>query len=89
MRSYIYDSVKLSDGKRLVTRYTLEDAIFLNIIKFLFFLFILWPLEILIWWPIKLIFKGILIIIEFTLRGIWWLVKLPFCLLFSHKTPNF
>ena len=85
MKSYIYESVKLSNGGR----YTPAEGLAYSIIKFLIFLFIVWPLQLFVWLPIKLIFKGILIICEFTLRGIWWLIKLPFCLLFTRKFPNF
>ena len=89
MKSYIYESVKLSNGGRYVVRYTPAEGLAYSIIKFLIFLFIVWPLQLFVWLPIKLIFKGILIICEFTLRGIWWLIKLPFCLLFTRKFPNF
>lgn len=89
MRSYVYDSVKLSNGQRLITRYTLEESLVINCFKLLLFLFIIWPFQLLFWWPIKLIFKGILIVCEFILRTIWWLIRLPFCLLFKHSYPIF
>ena len=89
MRSYVYDTVKLSNGQRIVTRYTLEESILLNILKFLFFLIILWPIELIIWWPLKLIFKGVLIVCEMVLRAIWWVIRLPFCLIFKRSLPNF
>ena len=89
MRSYVYRSVKLSNGDRLVTRYTLGESLLINILKFLFFLLIIWPFQLLFWWPIKILFKGALIVCEFILRSIWWIIRLPFCLIFKQKTPNF
>ena len=89
MKSYIYESVKLSNGGRYVVRYTPAEGIVYSIIKFLAFLFIVWPVQLFVWWPLKFIFKGILIAIEFILRGIWWLIKLPFSLIFTKKKPKF
>ena len=89
MRSYIYESFKLSNGGRYVVRYTPAEGIVYSIIKFLFFLFLIWPFQLFVWWPIKIMFKGFLIVCELILRSIWWLIKLPFCLLFMHKCPKF
>lgn len=36
-----------------------------------------------------LIFKLIAVIIKFSLRCLWWIVKLPFVFLFCRKLPNF
>ena len=89
MKSYIYESVKLSDGKHFVKRYTPVEGLVFNLLNFLCYLFIIWPIQIFVWWPIKLIFKGFLILCELILRGIWWLVRLPFCLLFYKRMPIF
>lgn len=89
MRSYIYESVKLSNGGRYVIRYTPAEGIVYSIIKFLLFLFLIWPFQLFVWWPIKIIFKGVLIICELIIRSILWVVKLPFCLLFKHTFPKF
>lgn len=89
MRSYIYESVKLSDGRRFVRRYTPAEGLVYSILKFIAFLFVVWPLQILVWWPMKLILKGFLILCEMIVRSIWWLIKLPFCLLFKRTMPNF
>ena len=56
MRTYVRESVKIGDHTRVVSRYTPSEYIILNIPKFLFFLFIVWPLQI-IWFVIKLPFK--------------------------------
>lgn len=62
MRSYVRESIKIGENKRIITHYTLTESIFLDILKFLFFLFILWPIQ-LIWFVFKTIialpFKGI------------------------------
>lgn len=89
MKSYVYETVKLSNRGRIVTRYTLEEHILHNILKLLFFLCILWPFQLCFWWPMKIIFKYTLVIAELALRGIWWLIKLPFCLIFSKRVPRF
>lgn len=88
MRSYVYESVKLSDGKRLVTRYTLGEVIWFNILKFLFYLFMLWPLEIFVWRPLKLMVKGSLIGIEMMFRLILWIIKCPFYLACRRRLPR-
>lgn len=89
MKSYVYETVKLSDGRRIVSKYTLGESIIHDIIKLLFYIFIVWPFQLFVWWPIKIMFKGALIVCELVLRGIWWLVKLPFTLLFMKRIPRF
>lgn len=89
MKSYIYETIKLSDGRRYVRKYTPAEGLVSSILMFLVYLFIIWPLELFVWWPLKLLFKGILILVELILRGIWWLIKLPFCMIFTKKTPKF
>lgn len=89
MRSYIYESVKLSNGGRYVIRYTPAEGIVYSIIKFLLFLFLIWPFQLFVWWPIKIIFKVALILCELIIRSILWVIKLPFCLLFKHAFPKF
>ena len=89
MQSYIYESVKLSDGRRYVAKYTPAEGCIYSIIKFLFFLFLVWPFQLFVWWPIKFIFKGILIVCEFAIRGVLWLIKLPFSLIFRGQLPKF
>lgn len=36
-----------------------------------------------------LIFKIFIMLLKLTLRCAWWIIKLPFCLLFSRKFPEF
>lgn len=88
MKSYVYETVKFKDGGRLVTKYTVGESLALSIMKFLFFLFILWPLEFFVFWPMVILFKLFLILCEFAIRGIFWLIKLPFCLAFSKNIQN-
>ena len=89
MRSYVYKTEKLPNGERIVTRYTLEESLCRNILKLLFFLFILWPIELFLWWPLKLIVKGSLIGIKILFRLILWTVKCPFYLLLRKGLPHF
>jgi len=89
MKSYIYENFKLSDGRNYVVRYTPAEGILYSILKFFAFLFFVWPIQLFVWWPLKLLFKGILIFGELIIRGIWWLIKLPFCRLFLKRYPKF
>lgn len=41
MRSYVRESIELSNNRRLITHYTTSKFIWLSIIKFLIFLFFL------------------------------------------------
>ena len=62
MRSYVRESRKIDENTRIITHYTLTESIILNILKLLFFLFFLWPIQ-LFWFVFKTIitlpFKGI------------------------------
>ena len=81
MRSYVYERIKLGGHASMITRYNRGEYLLWSIAKFLLFLFILWPLEIVL---IVLLFVG-----EFVIRGILWLVKLPFCLAIKKQVPRF
>ena len=70
MNIYIRESRNLGNGRRLITRYTPGEYLVYNIIKFFFFLFIIWPLEI------------TLIIFLAILKIIWFVISLPFKLIF-------
>ena len=89
MKSYIYETVKLSNGGKFVVRYTPAEGIVFSILKFLLFLCLVWPFQLFVWWPIKLMFKGFLILCELAIRAAFWLIKLPFCLLFAKRCPKF
>ena len=69
MHSYIRESRDLGNGRRLITRYTPGEYFFINLIKFLFFLFVVWPIEI------------TLIICLAILKVIWFIISLPFKLI--------
>ena len=88
MRTYVYDRKKLSDGKIMVTRYTLSESLFINSIKLIFFVTILWPLEI-AFWLLVIVCKILFIIVKYIFKIMLWLIKMPFCLLFSKRLPNF
>lgn len=55
MRTYVRESVKIGDHTRVVSRYTPSEYFILNIPKFIFFLCLVWPLQIM-WFVIKLPF---------------------------------
>ena len=80
MRSYVRESIELSNNRRLITHYTTSEFIWLSIIKFLFFLFFLWPLELTFW----LIF----IIVKYSFKLLILIIKLPFKLLSKNKDKN-
>jgi len=88
MKTYVYDKKKLSDGKIMVTRYTLGESLFINIVKLIFFIIILWPLEIALWIFI-LICKLLFNICVYLFKILLWIIKLPFCLLLYKRLPNF
>lgn len=89
MRSFVIEHVKLDDKTRFITRYTPSEYIRWSILKFLLCLFVLWPLEFLVVYPCWFLLKVFLLLCELILRGIWWLIKLPFCLLFKKRLPLF
>ncbi len=89
VRSYVYETVKLSNTKRIVTRYTPSEALFISIIKLLAYLLIVWPFEIFVWWPVKVVFKYTLVLCELLLRCLWWLIRLPLFILAKKKMPSF
>lgn len=77
MRSYVRESHDMGNGKRYITYYKPEEYILFSIIKFLAFLFVLWPLEI--------IFLLTVFIVKWAFKAVFWLVSLPFRLIFHKK----
>lgn len=77
MRSYVRESIELSNNRRLITHYTPSEFFWLSIIKFLIFLFFLWPLELGFW----LIF----IFLKISIKLLIFLLMLPFKLLSKNK----
>lgn len=69
MRSYVRESIKLGNGRTLITHYTTSEYLWINVIKLPFFL-ILWSFEI-IFWLFFFIFKYTFIIM-------WLIVKWTF-----------
>lgn len=76
MRSYVRESHDMGNGRRYITYFKPEEYLLFTIIKFLAFLFLLWPLEIMFWITI--------FVIKWTFKAIIWLITLPFRLIF-HK----
>lgn len=77
MRTYIRETQNLGNGKRMITHYTLEDYMIHSIVKFFLFLFIVWPIQIMFWITFYLI--------KWTFKAFYWVVSLPFRLLFRKK----
>lgn len=57
---------------------------------------VLWALFVLIKLSLKLaiflitiLVKLVIILLGFVLRCLWWLIQLPFCLIFDHEFPDF
>ena len=46
MNTYVRKSRKLEKGTYMITKYTAGEYLFLNIVKLVFFVLILWPVEI-------------------------------------------
>ena len=46
MKSYVRESIKLGNGKTLITHYTTSEYFWMSVLKFVFFLLVLWPIEI-------------------------------------------
>lgn len=53
----IYETNKLSNGKRMITSYTGSEYLFVRLIVFCLKIVFVWPWKILLIWPCKLIFK--------------------------------
>ena len=46
MKTYVRKSRRLEKGTYMITKYTTGEYLFLNIVKLIFFVLILWPVEI-------------------------------------------
>ena len=66
MKSYFRRSVDVGDNTRYIIRYTPSDYLFISIIKFIFFLGVVWPGQI-VWLIIKFAFS--IIFFPFRLMG--------------------
>lgn len=93
MKSYVIEHLPIGNNAHIITKYSHADFFLWSVFKFLAMLFIVWPIEIFIVIPLRVI--GILLlalcemILKITFRSIWWVIKLPFCLLFKHRLPKF
>ncbi len=71
MRTYIRETKSLGNGKRMITRYTLEEYLWLSIVKFIIFLCFIWPIEICVRiciWFFKICFGIIKFILSIPLK---------------------
>ena len=78
------------------TKEKVEDAFegsWLFGIIFLFFIAPWWTLFGLVVWGICKILKFVIVLLfklaVLFLRCLWWLIRLPFCLIFLHEKPKF
>lgn len=78
MHSYIRESHDMGNGRRYIVRYTPGEYLAFNIIKFLCFLCIVWPIQLEFWMGF--------FIIKSILKALWWIISLPFRLIFHKKT---
>ena len=56
MRSYVRKSESIGKNTRIITHYTPGEYLFLSIIKLIFFIVILWPIQI-IWFLLTIPFR--------------------------------
>ena len=89
MKTYVYERERMKDGTSMITRYELGEYFWVSVVKFLAFIFLLWTLELVFWFVIYPAFWLCVIAVKFLLRCVWWLIKLPFCLLFKKRLPLF
>ena len=89
MKSFVIENIKLPNGQRIIKRYTVAESFIASVGKFIFFLTIVWPFQFLVMYPVIIICWLLLILLELIIRAIFWLIKLPFCLLFLKRYPNF
>lgn len=89
MKSYVYEHVRLDEDTHIITRYTVAENFWWSVGKFILFVCVVWPLEIFVVWPAWFLLRLILFILEMALRGLWWLIRLPFCKLFAKRLPKF
>lgn len=61
-----------------------DDSVGNGCVTFLYMILLIIIVAI-IWY----ILKGIFILCKFLLRIIWWLVRVPFCLIFRKEWPEF
>lgn len=72
MRSYIRESRKLADGRRYIAHYTPGEYLILNLIKFAFYLCVVWPVQ-LAFLLIQLLLSLIVEVFKLIGRGIKWI----------------
>ena len=69
MKTYVRKSRRLEKGTYMITKYTTGEYLFLNIVKLIFFVLILWPVEI--------VFFTFLFLIKLLVRATIALFLLP------------
>ena len=62
MRTYIRETINLGKGKRMITAYTPGEYLISNIVKFFLYLFVVWPIQLMLscfFWMFKIILVSI------------------------------
>ena len=73
MNTYVRKSRKLEKGTYIITKYTAGEYLFLNIVKLVFFVLILWPVEIVLYvfiFLIKLLIRATIALLLFPVKVI-------------------
>lgn len=77
MRSYIRESRNMGNGKHFIRYYTLEEDLILSIIKFVLFLFCVWPLQLMFWVTIFCL-KCMIKLLFWMIKFLIGIISLPF-----------
>ena len=80
MKTYVRESHKLGKGAYMITRYTAGEYMLLNILKLIFFVLILWPLEI--------VFFTILFLVKLAAGATIGILLLPFKMIHGILTKK-
>ena len=73
MKTYVRKSRRLEKGTYIITKYTAGEYLFLNIVKLVFFVLILWPVEIVLYvfiFLIKLLIRATIALLLFPVKVI-------------------
>ena len=89
MRVQIVERTRLNEKAVFVTRYTPGEYVLASILTFLLNLFFIWPIELFVLTPLKWVLVFIIWLFQLLINCIWWLIRLPFCLLFKRHFPEF
>ena len=81
MRAYVKKIVKVDDGKYFIRTMDSDEYLLIHFLKFLLYLFIIWPFQFVIWWPCRIILFLAINAVIYLFKGIWFIICLPFKLI--------